>query len=93
MNARDCTLQDVAGVRFRFGRSFRGAHARQGRWKLVSRHRERWELYAVEADRTEMNNLADAQPERTKTMIAAHARWAERCGVVQWGTIPKEYQN
>src|SRR5512140_1028140 len=30
----------------------------QGRWKLVSRHPGQWELYDIQADRTEMNNLA-----------------------------------
>ena len=32
---------------------------RQGKWKLVSAYPDWWELYDMEADRTEMHNLAD----------------------------------
>jgi arylsulfatase len=35
---------------------------RQGKWKLVSRHPDAWELYNLEADRTEMNNLVAKEP-------------------------------
>jgi hypothetical protein len=35
---------------------------RQGKWKLVSRYREEWELYDLEADRTELTNLAARHP-------------------------------
>jgi uncharacterized protein YraI len=35
---------------------------RLGRWKLVSKHPGRWELFDLEADRTEMHSLAEAEP-------------------------------
>ncbi|MHC4568526.1 MAG: arylsulfatase, partial [Planctomycetota bacterium] len=35
---------------------------RQGKWKLVSRHPGEWELYDLEADRTELNDLAQKHP-------------------------------
>ena len=57
---------------------------RQGKWKLVSRHgggNDAWELYDMEADRTELTNLAEKEPERTKQMIALYDAWATRCGV------------
>ena len=41
---------------------------RIGKWKLVAKGpRGPWELYDMEKDRTEMHDLAAAQPERTQT--------------------------
>ena len=57
---------------------------RQGPWKLVSRHPDNWELYNMEADRTELHDLAAANPSRVKGMIAIYEGWAKKCGVVPW---------
>jgi arylsulfatase len=57
---------------------------RQGKWKLVSKHNAPWQLFDLEADRTEMKNLAAAETERAKQMAEAWGRWAERVGVVPW---------
>ncbi len=62
---------------------------RQGKWKSVSRHPERWELYDLEADRTEMNDLAARHRDRVKSMTAAYEAWARRCGVVPWAELTK----
>ena len=43
---------------------------RQGKWKLVSAKLGRWELYDMESDRAEMNDLAKRHPDRVKTMAA-----------------------
>ncbi len=42
---------------------------RDGDWKLVSFQSEAWELYNVANDRTELNNLAAAEPEKLQAMI------------------------
>jgi len=57
---------------------------RRGKWKLVSRFPDDWELYDLEADRTELHNLAAAQPERVREMAALYAAWSRRCGVEPW---------
>lgn len=57
---------------------------RDGKWKLVSRFPDQWELYDMEADRTELHDLAGAQPARAKAMAAMWDAWAERCGVQAW---------
>jgi arylsulfatase len=57
---------------------------RQGQWKLVSRHPEGWELYDLEADRTELNNLTARYPDKVRELTTLYAAWAERCGVVPW---------
>lgn len=64
---------------------------RSGKWKLVSQSPDKWtnakpgpwELYDVEADRTEMNNLAAAMPEKVKQMEARYMDWAAHVGVVE----------
>jgi arylsulfatase len=63
--------------------------ARQGKWKLVSRFEtgNAWELYDMEADRTEMNNLAAADPARVKELSAVWGAWAARVGVQPWEQV------
>jgi arylsulfatase len=55
---------------------------RQGNLKLVSRKPEKWELYDVADDRTELKNLAEKYPAKVKEMDAAYQLWAKRCGVL-----------
>jgi arylsulfatase len=66
---------------------------RQGKWKLVSKWKPpedgRWELYDMEADRTEMNDLAATMPEKVEAMSALWQTWADRIGVVEWQSWQK----
>ena len=55
---------------------------RRGRWKLVRKHRHPWELYDIEADRTELRNLAPENPELVTDLERAYEAWAARCGVI-----------
>ena len=55
---------------------------REGQWKLVSLATAPWELYDMEADRVEMNDLAASQPERVKDMSAKWEVWAKRTNVL-----------
>ena len=61
---------------------------RDGRWKIVAYHRNeqpiKWELYDMEADRTEQNDLAEKEPERLKDLVAKWHAWADRVGVQPW---------
>lgn len=57
---------------------------REGRWKLVSKYPNYWELHDIEEDRTEMHDLADKYPERVKEMATRYAEWAKRVGVQTW---------
>jgi arylsulfatase len=62
---------------------------RKGKWKLVmlAGAKAGWELYDVEADRTESKDLAAERPEVLKDLSAEYDRWAARCGVVAWSEI------
>ncbi len=62
---------------------------RQGRWKLVAVHGGPWELYDLEADRSELHNLARQHPQRVRQMARAWQRWADRAGVVPWRSWAK----
>ncbi|MFK7850269.1 MAG: arylsulfatase [Akkermansiaceae bacterium] len=62
---------------------------RDGEWKLVGRNvapasglkPERWELYHISFDGTELNDLAKEQPERVEAMSGEWKRWADRVGI------------
>ena len=62
---------------------------REGKWKLVSRFPGQWELYDLEADRTELKDLAAAEPQRVERMSAMYQKWADRAGVVPWDKLPR----
>jgi len=56
---------------------------RLGRWKFVAAGElSTWELYDMQADRTETVNLADAQPKRVKELESLWTAWAERALVL-----------
>jgi len=61
---------------------------RIGKWKLVNRNRRDWELYDLEADRTELNNLARQHPDQVRQMAALYQAWAERCHVLPPDRLP-----
>ena len=69
---------------------------RKGKWKLVSEYpgtwstvrkyenQGRWELYDMELDRTELNDLFNQFPEKVKELEDEWNNWAKRAGVVPW---------
>ncbi len=61
---------------------------RDGRWKIVSAYRRdqptKWELYDMDADRTELHDLASQHPEKLEEMVRQWQSWAERVGVQPW---------
>ncbi len=63
---------------------------RDGKWKLVSRFPNAWELYDLEADRTELRDLAADMPERVARMVQEYEAWAARCGVVPWAELERK---
>ena len=59
-----------------------------GKWKLVSKWSKpednRWELYDLEADRTETHDLAEEHPEQVAELSAKWEAWADKVGVIEW---------
>ncbi|MEX0819071.1 MAG: arylsulfatase, partial [Pirellulaceae bacterium] len=60
---------------------------RVGDWKAVAPNGERWELYNLVEDRTEMQNVAGKHPEKTRELAARWRGWADRCGVWEWDDL------
>jgi len=60
---------------------------RIGRWKLVAVNRGKWELYDMDSDRSELNNLAAKQPARVRRMAAIweqhYATFVKQAGEVR----------
>jgi len=46
-----------------------------GQWKLVAGKGKPWELYDMTADRTELNDLAKAHPDRVAAMASTFEQW------------------
>lgn len=57
---------------------------RDGKWKIVSKYMDPWELFDMEADRTEMHNLAGAKPELVAQLSAKYDAWAKKSFVDPW---------
>ena len=58
---------------------------RDGKWKLVARGPAgRWELYDMDQDRTEMNDLAGREPILVRKLIAKWEAYARRAQVLPW---------
>jgi arylsulfatase len=56
---------------------------RDGKWKLVAKGvKGAWELYDIEADRTEMHDLSAKEPVRARTMAAQWEQWAQTHNVL-----------
>jgi arylsulfatase A-like enzyme len=57
---------------------------RDGKWKLVLRHRQPWQLFDMEADRTEQHDLIKQEPVLAAKLEAAWNNWARRTFVDDW---------
>ena len=57
---------------------------RQGPWKLVRRKKKEWELYNLEADPTELNNLVASENTIVEELLLQYRIWADSNGVKDW---------
>ncbi len=57
---------------------------RLGQFKLVRLHGQDWELYDIEADRTELRDLIGGDQVRTDSLIRQYQDWADKTGVLDW---------
>jgi arylsulfatase A-like enzyme len=63
---------------------------RLGTWKLVRKYPDKWELYDIDNDRTELNDLADTYIDIVTELEVIYNEWADRCGVLSWNTLKKK---
>ncbi len=62
---------------------------RRGKWKLVRKFPGDWELYDMDADRSETDDLVAARPDLAGELAALWDAWAERCNVMDWAEIKR----
>lgn len=67
-----------------------GSAMREGKWKIVRMRTDPWELYDLDANRTETVNLAEQHPERVKQMGAAWDAWYRECAGKAYGAKPEQ---
>ena len=57
---------------------------RDGKWKLVMRHKLAWQLFDMDADRTEQHDVSKEHPEIASRLESAWTGWALRTYVDDW---------
>jgi len=67
-----------------FWEFMRNKAVRQGKWKAVTIGDGPWELFDMEADRTELHDLAKHFPQKLKELVALYDKWRE-----SWAQKPK----
>jgi arylsulfatase len=63
------------------------AAVRWGRWKLVREYEKPWELYDIEADRTELNDLSKTHAAKKDEIVKLWETWAREHDVA----FPKRF--
>jgi len=62
-----------------FWEYMRNKAVRQGKWKLVTVGDNPWELYDMQTDRTELNDLSAKMPEKVEELAGLYDAWVRRC--------------
>ncbi len=57
---------------------------REGKWKLVKQHGMDWELFDMETDRSETNDLSIHHPDIVSELRQKYESWTKRAGVLPW---------
>jgi arylsulfatase A-like enzyme len=68
-----------------------GKAIRQGKWKLVRAHNHPWELYDMDEDRTELNDLSKKYPEKVQALEKAWEAWRDTVNLPKDWRDPKTF--
>lgn len=68
------------------------AAVRRGRWKLVREALAPWELYDLDRDRGETDDVAARHPEIVEELARAWQEWADASGVLPWEELLDEFR-
>jgi arylsulfatase A-like enzyme len=55
----------------------------------VNRFPDRWELYDLHADRTELRDRAAEEPDRVRALSSLYEQWGHEHGVIPFQNLPK----
>jgi arylsulfatase len=84
LEGKDLFSGDRAEPRTLFWEHEGNRAVRRGDWKLVAVHGGPWELYDLAKDRTELRDLAPANPGLVRELRSLYDGWASRSGVKPW---------
>ena len=59
---------------------------REGKWKLVAKENQPWELYDMDKDRSEVSDLAASNPKKVRELARQWDAFAKRADVLPLGT-------
>ena len=62
---------------------------RDGSWKIVSKYPGDWELYNMDDDRTELNDLSVGSRDKVSGLACQYSHWANTHQVVDWDDLQK----
>lgn len=68
----------------RHRKDFSDVGARQDEWKLLRLNHEKWQLFNIEEDISEQNDLSDKYPEKVKEMVEKTKAWSTLHTEPQW---------
>jgi len=77
--------KEIARLRPLFWEHEGNRAVRDGQWKLVALEGKPWRLFDLAADRTELHDLAEAQPDRVKALSGKWEEYAARANVLPLG--------
>ena len=60
---------------------------RKGNYKLVAMHDNPWELYDMNKDRSELNDLSKKMTGKAKELLLLYEAWAKRVGALPWNEV------
>ena len=66
---------------------------RSNGWKLVRTYNNDWELYEMNTDRTELNDLSHRNQPMVNKLEYQFYEWAEHVGVVEWSQLVKKIES
>jgi arylsulfatase len=72
----------AAGHNTLFNEHYGARYVRSGEWKMVARPNEKWRLFRIEDDETEMNDLAATHPEVVQRLDKMYQDWTRANQVV-----------
>ncbi|MBL4559355.1 MAG: arylsulfatase [Labilibaculum sp.] len=74
--------ENMKDTRLLFWEHEGNAAVRDGKWKLVKEYNiDKWELYNIDEDRSELDDLSEKYPKKVQELIAKWNEWSDRVGV------------
>ncbi len=70
--------KNAAGHSVLFNEHYGAKYVRSGEWKLVAHKNEKWNLYKIDDDETELNDLSAQYPDQVQKMEKLWQEWAKQ---------------